>query len=619
MRTSFLIGFILIFYSQCYAGEIIFNNQVGEKPIYIWDHLNFYLDSTGTSINEISNKNFNIGVRDSLLWNYHKGVYWINFSIHNANSATVLNLFLECNQIEYEKVTFYFPNDFSQYDSVQFGKKIPTAQWPIKNRNPLVLLSIPPGKKYSYYMKVESTSIDFPIFALLSSKNGFQKNLDSNFQFGINYGFFACCFVLNFILFIFIRQKLYFYYLLFIFFEFLCIFTGGHGFITFWGHSPFLNNYILIIARLGLIFSILAFSLRFFHAPRWLFKLSFILFTFRSLIFIFQILTFSIDKIFNSTNFSAIADLLLLLIPLMAISKDSGKNLNKIFFLASHIIFILGYMFFISYPFRQIIEPIYLFFTRPDNYLDISFFFSFCAGLQTLLLSIALVVNIRSLHFSNEKAQAKIIFELQEKEKLKDKLNSELEQKVNERTEEVQKQALAIEKMNALLKDHNISLEKNIKDLSIARVMQKEVSFEEFKEIYSNDEACYHYLERKKWGNNPYNCKKCCHLAFYKGKMPLSRKCSKCNFDESVTYGTIFYRLKFPLVKAFYLLFLFYSGKKYSFEEISQIIQLRKNTCILLKKKVDEAIVLKKSKKSKFNSWEDLIFSDLIKEKFNGN
>ena len=84
-----------------------------------------------------------------------------------------------------------------------------------------------------------------------------------------------------------------------------------------------------------------------------------------------------------------------------------------------------------------------------------------------------------------------------------------------------------------------------------------------FNRYFQSDEDCYRYLSEIKWGEeNPYICKKCGHLKFGKGKTPYSRRCAKCNYDESPTAGTMFDKLKFSLLIAFHIVFKISTKKK---------------------------------------------------------
>jgi hypothetical protein len=188
-----------------------------------------------------------------------------------------------------------------------------------------------------------------------------------------------------------------------------------------------------------------------------------------------------------------------------------------------------------------------------------------------------------------------------------------LEREVQARTaqvvmhkEELQAQAEQIEQMNRLLQRDNEKLEVDVRNLSKARVMQKRVTFEEFKLIYPDDDSCYRYLEEVKWGRG-YECKKCGNGRYSPGTAPYSRRCSRCNYIETITAGTVFSRLKFSITKAFYILFLVSGGKDITVDELSAILSLRRDTCWNFKKKVTDVINSRNGAKKNKDGWSHLI------------
>src|SRR5690606_13382323 len=120
------------------------------------------------------------------------------------------------------------------------------------------------------------------------------------------------------------------------------------------------------------------------------------------------------------------------------------------------------------------------------------------------------------------------------------------------------------------LQAENIQLEGNVKELTKARVLMKEVDFAEFSKIFPDKDSCMKYLYELKWKKG-FMCKKCSNDKFFTGKDPFSKRCTKCGYNESATAYTIFHKCKFPINKAFYMLFLIYANKeKITSPELSQ-------------------------------------------------
>lgn len=249
---------------------------------------------------------------------------------------------------------------------------------------------------------------------------------------------------------------------------------------------------------------------------------------------------------------------------------------------------------------------------------DLFTVYSFNIGIvfEIMILSFALRDRISIIKAENLIAQGKVIEQLQVNEKLKDSINQSLEIKVQERTAqlEVKNQELEsayekINQMNQLLDADNKELQTNVKELTKARVLMKEVDFPEFSNIFPDKESCFKYLEDLKWARG-YKCKKCGNEKWCKGKDEFSKRCTKCRYDESSTAYTIFHKLKFPITKAFYMLFLVYANKeKITSLELSEILDLRQSTCWNFNKKINEMLL--KNKKKTFDQevdgWAQLI------------
>lgn len=117
-----------------------------------------------------------------------------------------------------------------------------------------------------------------------------------------------------------------------------------------------------------------------------------------------------------------------------------------------------------------------------------------------------------------------------------------------------------------------------------------------FNNFFQTDTDCYRYLAGIKWqSKDSFKCKKCGYTKFGIGKKPYSRRCTKCNYDESPTAGTIFDKIKFPLLIAFHIVFKISTKKKgMSSLELSEEFELRQMTVWNFKWKVQQAMASSK-------------------------
>ncbi len=172
--------------------------------------------------------------------------------------------------------------------------------------------------------------------------------------------------------------------------------------------------------------------------------------------------------------------------------------------------------------------------------------------------------------------------------------------------EEIERQAGEIRRMNYLLQRKNEDLTQNVQELSKARVMQKRVTYEEFREIYPDDESCFALLRELK-GPLPFACKNCHNTTFSLLAGIFLRRCKECGYREPLTSNTIFYRIKFPITKAFYILYLVSSGRNLTIDELSHLISLRKETCWIFRNKVKEVMQQRKKYLHSAEGWKELI------------
>jgi hypothetical protein len=118
----------------------------------------------------------------------------------------------------------------------------------------------------------------------------------------------------------------------------------------------------------------------------------------------------------------------------------------------------------------------------------------------------------------------------------------------------------------------------------------KSLSLFEFQRMFSSSEDCLKYLSDIKWQSG-FVCKKCGHTHSCAGKAPYSRQCTSCRYVESPTAQTLFHKVKFDLLKAFYIVYFVSTNKKgITSTELSRKLDLRQKTCWAFKRKVMKAM-----------------------------
>ncbi len=118
----------------------------------------------------------------------------------------------------------------------------------------------------------------------------------------------------------------------------------------------------------------------------------------------------------------------------------------------------------------------------------------------------------------------------------------------------------------------------------------KSLSIFEFQKLFPNEASCLDHLSTLKWKEG-FKCRYCGHGNYCAGERPYDRQCTSCNYTESPTAHTVFHKVKFPLLKAFWIVYYLASTKKgMASTELSRKLELRRKTCWMFKRKVMQAM-----------------------------
>ncbi|MBX2843321.1 MAG: hypothetical protein KTR26_16235 [Flammeovirgaceae bacterium] len=593
----------------------------GAEPLYVSganenilignSYLELLIDSTNKiAIDQIIEKEifdqFSASKNSIIQINNPDATYWIKFNLY-GEGLTEEQWLIESSDLHQEYISGYYQirGEVFFMDETGFNQKFRTRDYLHKNFLFKVPQIIDSKEVITFYFKVRASNNPVSILRLRTSKYQIFYSINEYYLLGIFYGILLIMAIYNLLLFFSIKEKFYLY---FVFYILSCTLLGfsedGIGFQYIWGDWPLFNhifgNYAAPFIFL-LCFTIYAKS--FLELKKLFPKLNFLINVFVGI--------YSVIYLFSEINhFEAPFFYLFPFVLIYFGSVQTWRMGHR-----SSRFFVIGYSFTLLGVISLILRRYG--FTVSDNIL---FVYSLDIGfiVEIVLFSLAQADRFKIVKNEKEIAQQKTIEQLKENERIKDRINKEIEQKVIERTLEIEenkkiielknkalneangklhsqtlelKQKKAeIEKINSSLNNENLELHGNINDLLKARVMMSNVSFEEFEKIFPDDDACYKYLDELKWSGK-YKCNKCGNEKFIPGIGNYSRRCTKCRYNESCTTNTIFQRSHLPMKKAFYLLFLVYvNGDGITASQLSKILDLRQNTCWKFKGKIQERI-----------------------------
>ncbi len=613
IRRLLSIVFLLVFVPNAVAIRVV-ELQNGVDDLYLFkDHFEIAEDRTGLwTIDTVTSPGFTRFVLNTAEYRYvenHEAAYWIHLKVRNETLPSHKWVF-EVLSLHTDHFQLYYRGADGQWVRREAGEKRPFREREYKVKNFTFDLPLTTGETHDLYLCVRSGN-DAGFEYKIRSQHYFTWYTTHEYLFlGVYYGLLAFLIVYNLFLFISSLDKIYVLYALYLIGCCLVSFSeDGLSYEFLWPSYPWMNGLIDEYCEVFFLLSFILYASYFISLHKNfpdLFKVLIVLVTVYVLIQLF------------SVRLAEISFLYLYWIPFVLVYLIAWYSYRKGFVAARFLI--IGYSF--------VLVSILMSRLRWYGIIEANIFtvysFYFAVVLEAFVFSYAIADRFTVLKKEKERTQSTLIYQLEENKKLQTKVNRELEEKVAERTaaleEETQKlnaankklEAMADElnRINSQLDHDNWHLQKNLKEETRSRIVHEKVSYEEYTRIFPSDFSCYKYLEELKWGEG-YKCKKCTNTK-YSGLTDeyLSRRCTKCGYIESVMTHTIFRAVKFPLTKAFYLVYYCsLESEKMTLDELSELLQLRRNTCWSFSKKVRERIekLKQKHKVNTVKSWESLI------------
>jgi hypothetical protein len=139
-------------------------------------------------------------------------------------------------------------------------------------------------------------------------------------------------------------------------------------------------------------------------------------------------------------------------------------------------------------------------------------------------------------------------------------------------------------------------------------LVENNIGNSQIEEYFNDDSKCLQLLATLKWTNG-FVCRKCGNNNSCDGKVPFSRRCTRCKNEESATSNTLFHNIKFPVSKAFYIAHLVCSNTKgLSTFEVANRLSLRQMTCWNFMHKVENKI----SRMKNLDPTNNILFQDIL-------
>ncbi|MDB5273590.1 MAG: hypothetical protein JWO58_1957 [Chitinophagaceae bacterium] len=605
------------------AEPVVIDNESGEYYLK-GEYLDLYLDSNGTKLaKDFKNNQFasefkavkgELSNRD-----YPKGVYWVRFTVEQRSVEQQWLIELPDPHIDQAELYRYDSGTVKFIGRLGHGLPFSSRNYHHKN----LVFALPLRAKTEYLLRLKSPLICSFMISVKSVEKFTSYALWEYYMLGLYYGILLIMMLYNLFLYFNLREKNYLFYVFYVISCALYTFReDGIGFQYLWPQSPVLNQWLNHYFELFLLLSFAFYSISFLELRKKARTIFLILLADIIVFALLLVLEYFQKEVHTPKQYFYVFPFILLYAASFYLYRQGNHYIRY---------------YLIAYSFLLI--SVFIFQARMLGFIEHTFFtvyiFNFGFIIEIVLMSFALGEKIyistkekeqaqqtayEALK-EKEQAQATLVVQLKEKEELKDRINRELEKKVQERTIELidknselqeknQKLALMsakLEEMNSSLDKNNWELNKEVKQKTIASIAGDEITMEDFLKIFPHETACLLYLCELKWKDG-YRCQKCNNTKYNKGDTPLSRKCSKCNHRESPTAGTLFHGIKTDLNKAFYITYLaVVNPKKNTLEELSGNLKISMNTCWKIRKKVSDKKKEMEAKHLPMNKWENYL------------
>lgn len=438
-----LIFFLLFFCVRTVLATetILYVNS--ENLMNIGSNISIYEDSTNLlNANQVLSLNSflsssqeypNLGVGASS--------FWIEIQIKNNSNNN--NILLELANPMLDEIEFYSINNYEAKLISKYGDILPYFDRDFNHQKFLFNIEIPHGSVKKYLLKIKSWEQISLSLRIGESKKIHEANLIQDLIYGVFFGVIIALIFYNIFIFITVRDKSYLFYVIYILFIALTQATlQGYPFRLFWPNMPNFNNHSLIIFPAIAGMATLEFMKHFLKTK------SFTPVLHKGMIFISVIYCIAVTTKFlgmNTLSFNLIninSGLISIYALVIAITISIKGYRPAKFFLFSWSIFLIGV---ISFSLK--IEGL-----LPSNNFT-NYTMSIGTAIEVLFLSFALADRINTFRKEKEDAQQKTVEILKENERIVKEQNILLEEKVDERTNELNKTLTNLKETQSQLVD----------------------------------------------------------------------------------------------------------------------------------------------------------------------
>lgn len=414
---------------------------------------------------------------------FTSSTYWLKFSI--VNQTKFSEFIIETARPITNLVEFYEVENDQIIHNLRNGDGIKFSEKPIQNRKILFPFELKNSQQKDFYLKLKSDGEVLTLPLIIYQKDEFYA-LDSKIQFynGLYYGVLLLIIIIYFFFFLFLQDKTFLYYIIDVAGIFLLQFSlDGYSFQFFFNNNLYLASHIVLLSASSAVFLVLLYTRVYLNLKSRLPRFNKIYITLQIVILGLGILSlftgFIYQIMYPMINAVSLISILLILYTVYYF-KTKGISICN-YFTGAFTVLIIGAVIFSLGNFNIIFDPLI-----SQNALKLS------SGLVVVILSVSMATKYRDMQKAKERVQEEALNNLEEKNKLMDTMNVQLEEQVKERTAELSNQKQILEEKNHEILS-SIRYAERIQsailpnDSQVAQLLPKSFIFYQPKDVVSGD------------------------------------------------------------------------------------------------------------------------------------
>ena len=385
----------------------------------------------------------------SLNFGYTNSTYWVKFSLLNLDPE-INDWVLEIDYELLDSIDLYYKDQEGHWSRKVFGDMYPFKQREWDYRTFIIPLQLPDKETHTYYLRFKTMgTMQFPM-NVSREKNLLRMLFLSETYYGIFFGIMILLIIYNAFVYFSLRDITYFHYIILILSTTILVaFLSGHIFQYVLGNHMWWCNKLLPSSIALSEFCIVNFTRSFLNTKKLYARLDKVLIFLLILSLIMMFLLFFTNFHFSIQVAAYTSQLYIIICLLSGILCLLKGNKAALLFILAFTLFLIGALA-ISYIAIGIIGAN----TIAAHGMELG------VMLNGVFLSLALINSYKISKLEKEKAHEDIL-------QMRQKANEQLEQKVKERTAEIQEKNEVLRQQQEELKTINELLENQKKELQL--------------------------------------------------------------------------------------------------------------------------------------------------------